>query len=235
MHNHKVPGGEFKDGAELTKHVRDASIKLVESGKTVGIIKRVQAAALDGWSIHTNGNNSLALNHNDKEILSSLMKEGQLFSYESLFGDPTIFNYFTRLALAYDRYSVDPSRTITSIFKACTDDVDRNVKLDLLCESDKIFKMSRHYVRCSYPAPPFCFETPINHDLKDLLGFFAATANKATGLPLPLDLTDQDVTMPAGFTQEFVEEIEANLVKDPDLNKYEIENHFSSLNPQKQE
>lgn len=41
--------------------------------------------------------------------------------------------------------------------------------------------------------------------------------------------------MPTGVTQEFVEEIEANLVKDPDLDKYEVENHFASLNPQKQE
>jgi hypothetical protein len=41
--------------------------------------------------------------------------------------------------------------------------------------------------------------------------------------------------MPTGFTQEFVEEIEANLVKDRDLDKYEIENHFASLNQQKQE
>ena len=50
-----------------------------------------------------------------------------------------------------------------------------------------------------------------------------------------LDLTDQDITMPGGFTQEFVEEIEADLIKDPDLSKYEIENHFASLNPQKSE
>jgi len=38
-----------------------------------------------------------------------------------------------------------------------------------------------------------------------------------------------------GFTREFVEEMEARLVKDSDLDKYELENHFASLNPQKQE
>jgi hypothetical protein len=67
------------------------------------------------------------------------------------------------------------------------------------------------------------------------LAFFKASCNKATGLPIQLDLTDQDVTIPAGFTREFVEEIEARLAKDPELDKYEIENHFGSLNPQKQE
>ena len=235
IHPRKVPNTKFKDGTDLTKHVRDASIRLVESGKAVGIIKRVQAAALDGWSIYRNGNDSMVLNRNDKEILSSSMKERQWFSYESAFGDPILYNYFTRLALAYNRYAVDTSRTIESIFKACKDDVDRNVRRDLLCDSARIFRTSRYFIRCSYPSPPFCFETPIDYELNNLLGFFVATCNRATGLPLPLDLTDQDITMPTGFTQEFVEEIEANLVKDPDLDKYEIANHFASLNPQKQE
>ena len=44
-----------------------------------------------------------------------------------------------------------------------------------------------------------------------------------------------EITIPAGFTREFVEEIEARLTKDADLDMYEIENHFGSLNPQKQE
>lgn len=235
IHNRQVPEGGFKDGAELVRHIRDASIKLLESRKVVGIIKRVQAAAIDGWSIYKNGNDNLVLNRNDKEILTSLMKMKSWFSYEDVFRDPIVFNYFTRLALAYNRYATDSSRSMDSIFKACKDDVDRNVRRDLLCDPERIFKTSRHFVRCTYPAAPFCFETPINYELESLLAFFLATCNKATGLPLPLDLTDQDITMPTGFTQEFVEEIEANLVKDRDLDKYEIENHFASLNPQKQE
>jgi len=83
--------------------------------------------------------------------------------------------------------------------------------------------------------PPFCFETPINFNLDSILAFFKASCNKATGLPMALDLTDQDVTIPAGFTREFVEEIEARLIKVPELNKFHVENHFSSINPQKQE
>ena len=122
-----------------------------------------------------------------------------------------------------------------SIFDACRGDVDRNVRRDLLYEPKYVFRTARHYVRCSYPAPPFCFETPIDCNLDALLAFFKASCNKATGLPMPLDLTDQDITIPAGFTREFVEEIEARLVKDPDMDKYELENHFASLNPQKQE
>jgi hypothetical protein len=29
-------------------------------------------------------------------------------------------------------------------------------------------------VRCAYPAPPFCFETPLYFDLAPLLAFFKA-------------------------------------------------------------
>jgi hypothetical protein len=235
IHNHKIPHEEYRDGAQLVKHIRDASIKLIESGKAVGIIKRVQSAALDGWSIKQNGNNQEVLHRNDRHILASLLKEKQFFSYESLFENPTIFNYYMRLALAYERYARDKKRTIESIFKACTDDVDRNIKRNLLCEPNQILTTSRHFVRCSIAAPPFCFETPTGHDIDCLLAYFQATCNKATGLPIQLDLTDEDITMPAGFTQEFTEEIEANLLKDPDLEKLEIENHFASLNPQKSE
>ena len=235
VHNQEVPNERFEDGAELVKHVRDVSIKLLESKKAVGIIKRVQTSAIDGWMIYKNGNDSLRLSRNDKEILSSLIKKGEWFSYETAFGDPVLFTYYTRLALAYHRYAVDPRRSMESILKACKGDVNRGARRDLLCNPEDIFRTARHYVRCVYPAAPFCFETPINFSLDSILAFFNASANKATGLPLPLDLTDQDITIPTGFTQEFVEEIEARLVKDPALDKYELENHFASLNPQKQE
>jgi hypothetical protein len=235
VHNRRVPSEESMNGLRLVKDLRDSTLKLLESEKAIGIIKRVQSAAIDGWTIYRNGNNNLVLGRNDKAILSSLIGERQWFSYEDLFEDPIAFNYFGRLALAYDRYARDESRSIESIFKACKDEVDRNVRQDILCDSDKIFRTSRHFIRCSYPAAPFCFETPIGYDLENLLGLFVATCSKATGLPLQLDLTDQDVTIPSGFTREFVEEIEANLIRDPDLDKYEVENHFSSLNPQKSE
>ncbi len=235
VHNQQIPSEEFKDGAELVKNVRDNTIDLFESKKAVGIIKRVQTSAIDGWLTHENNNDLLRMNQNDKQILSSLLKEGEWFSYQDLFGNPVVFNYYTRLALAYRRYAADRNRSIESIFNACKAGVDNNVKRDLLCQPQEIFRTTRHYVRCSYPAPPFCLETPIDFDINSILPFFSNSCNKATGLPLPFDLTDGDVTMPTGFTKEFVDEIEARLVKDKDLNKLELQNHFASLNPQKEE
>lgn len=235
VHKHELRSSWIKTGLELVKYTRDLSLKLLESGKAIGIIKRVQTSAIDGWSIFKNGDDKLQLYRNDKEILSSLLNEGEFFSYETAFQDPVAFNYYTRLALAYSRYAVNLERSMDSIFKAVKGDVERNIKKDLACEPDLILRTARHYVRCAYPAAPFCFETPIEFNLAPLLAFFRASCNKATGLPIQLDLTDQDVTIPAGFTREFVEEIEARLAKDPELDKFEIENHFGSLNPQKQE
>ena len=235
LYRHLFSEGTFRTGLELVKHVRDLSVKLLESGKAVGIIKRVQSSALDGWCIFKNGDDKLLLNWNDKQILSSLLKEGEFFSYESAFGDPITFNYYTRMALAYSRYALNLDRSMDSIMKAVKGDVHRNIKKDLDCEPELIMRTARHYVRCAYPAPAFCVETPLGYELAPLLALFKASCNKATGLPIQLDLTDQDVTIPAGFTREFVEEIEARLAKDPELDKYELENHFGSLNPQKQE
>jgi hypothetical protein len=235
VHRHQLNSGPYRTGLELVKRTRDLSIRLLESGKAIGIIKRVQSSAIDGWGIFKNGDDGLQLNRNDKEILSSLLSEGEFFSYETAFEDPIAFNYYTRLALAYSRYAVNLERSMDSIFKAVKGDVERNIKKDLACEPDLILQTARHYVRCAYPAAPFCFETPVDFNLAPLLAFFKSSCNKATGLPIQLDLTDQDVTIPAGFTREFVEEIEARLAKDPELDKFEIENHFGSLNPQKQE
>jgi hypothetical protein len=234
IHRTELRKGPYKTGLDLVKYVRDLSLKLLESGKVIGIIKRVQSSAIDGWTIFRIGNQDLQLQRNDKEILASLLKEGEVFSYETAFQDPKAFTYYSRLALAYQRYA-DGKRSMESIFNAVKADVDRNVRRDLLCEPEQILKTARHYVRCAYPAPPFCFEAPVNFDLNPLLAFFKASCNKATGLPIQLDLTDQDITIPAGFTREFVEEIEARLTKDSELDMYAIENHFGSINPQKQE
>jgi hypothetical protein len=234
IHNAKLREGPHKTGARLVRYVRDLSLKLLNSGRAIGIIKRVQSSAIDGWGLFKMGNQDLQLYRNDKEIMASLLREGQVFSYETAFEDPTVFMYFSRLALAYQRYAGE-DRSMKSIFNAIKLDVDRNVRRDLMCEPEQVLKTARHYVRCTYPAPPFCFETPLNFNLAPLLSFFKASCNKATGLPIQLDLTDQDITIPAGFTREFVEEIEARLTKDSELDMYEIENHFGSLNPQKQE
>jgi hypothetical protein len=71
--------------------------------------------------------------------------------------------------------------------------------------------------------------------MREPFAYLAAMHNPATGLPLPLDMVDQNEGLPRGFTREFVEEIEANLVRDTELDKSDLQSHFAHLSPQKKE
>ena len=66
-----------------------------------------------------------------------------------------------------------------------------------------------------------------------LLAYFQANYNPATGFPFPIDLIDESVSLPRKFTKEFVEEIEALLIQDEELDKIDLSNYFAYLNPQK--
>jgi len=222
-------------GSDLVKRVVEMSQELLDCGKAIGIIKRIQTSAIDGWTILRSGTRDLALSRNDKEILASLMKPGEFFSYEEHFGSHDSFNYLSRLAWTFGRFYSTESRSMESIYQACRKSIRRNIEKDLKCVPDQILRTTRYFVRCSYPALPFAIEVKPGTEVQPLLSFCQATCNKATGLPLVLDLIDQDVGMPRGFTREFVEEIEATLARDPDLDKFELETRFSSLNPQKRE
>jgi hypothetical protein len=212
------------------------SLKLLDSGRAVGVIKRVEMAAIDGWMILRTGNRDLALSRNDKEILASFMREGEYFSYEEHFGSHDAFNYLSRLAWAFGRfYKTEEGRSIKSIYQACKGDVERVIRREINSEPSQILRTTRYFARCSYPAPPFAIEVKPGMKVEPLLAFFQATCNKATGLPLALDLIDQGVSIPNEFTREFIEEIEATLAREPDLDKFELETRFSSLNPQKHE
>ncbi len=64
---------------------------------------------------------------------------------------------------------------------------------------------------------------------------FMAHHNPATGLPWPLDLVDMNARLPHGFNKEFVEEIEAILIRDATVPKDALLDYFTHLNPQKEE
>jgi len=225
-----------RKGVDLVKHLVEMSQRLLDSGKVVGIVKRVETAAIDGWTIRNSGTRNLALTRNDKDLLSSFMKAGESLSYEEHFGSHDAFNYLSRLAWAFGRfYTTEAGRSIESIYQACAGDVERNIKRDLNCDPAQILATTRYFARCAYPAPPFAIEFNLGTKVDAILAFCQAACNPATGLPLPLDIIDQDVGIPRGFTQEFVEEIEATLARDRDLDKFELETRFSSLNPQKRE
>jgi len=226
---------EYRKGTDLVNMLITLSQRLVDSGKVCGIVKRVQTGAIDGWTIYKSGHDRFATRRNDKDLLASFMKPREIFSCTKHFGSCEAYHYMSRLAQRYKNYSPDTS--MESIYYGCKQDVDFLVKRDLGPDVDpaSILKTERTYIRASYPAAPFAFDSNPDVDISSVIAYCLSTTNEASGLPISIDLIDHDVGVPRGFVQEFIEEVEATLARDPELDKFELETRFSSLNPQKQE
>lgn len=226
----------FQKGGDLVDYVRDKSIELMNSKKTVGVIKRVRTTAFDGWLVYMHGNENQCVGRNDRAILASLIPSKSWFAYEWLLGSPVLFNYFTTFRTTYRQLTERlGARSMNYILKQCKLIVRSGIKRDLNCGTGDILQTSRYYVRCVNSAPPFCFEMHKDADVKPLLAYFQANHNPVTGLPFPLDLIDENVSLPRGFTKEFVEEVEALLIRDKELDKFDLSNYFMYINPQKEE
>ena len=232
MRREEIDFDEFKTVGDLADYTRNLSIDLMESGKTVAIIKRVRTTAFDGWLTYQHGCEEHCIGRNDRAILASLMPQNHWFSYEWLLGSLEAFNYLTWFRTDYRRL---PGRSKDSIFRHCKRTINYGIEKDLNCAASDILQTARYYVRCIDSAPPFCFETHKDVDVKLLLAYFQANHNPVTGLPFPIDLIDQNVSLPRGFTKEFVEEIEALLIRDRELDTFDLSNYFMQLNPQKEE
>ena len=232
----KIEQRGFVYGSDLVDHVVKSTSKLLESSRAVGIVKRVTTAAIDGWIIKRDGDDRNVFRTNDRHILSSLMAVGQVFSYTHTFGEASAFNFLSRLASAYRRYVERLGvKDVDVILRNARSEIEAGIRRNLACKPEVVLATERQYLRCNYPTPPFCIEARTGTDVSKILPCLAATHNPATGLPLPLDMIDQNVGLPRGFTREFVEEIEANLVRDSELDKFDLLNHFAHLNPQKEE
>jgi len=232
----RIEQGRFEYGSDLVDYVVKSTSNLLRSGKAVGIVKRVTTAAIDGWIVKRDGDDRNVFKTNDRCILSSLMATGQVFSYTQAFGEPYAFNFLNRLASSYRRYVERLGvKDVDVILRNVRSEIEARIRRDLGCEPEVVLVTERLYLRSDYPAPPFCIEVKSGTDLRKILPYLIATHNSATGLPLPLDMIDQNVGLPRGFTREFVEEIEANLVRDSELDKFDLQNHFAHLNPQKEE
>jgi len=229
--------GGYDQGKELTEDVRDLTLEILRSGKAVGVIKRTRSNAIDGWLISKYGNLTYCLNCNDKYILSSVLPPRHWFAYEWLFGNPLHFNYYIHFRTLSRRHALEEGRVnVQKLYQSAVERTNTSILQNLGCDHAKILCTARHFVRCSSIASPFEFEAHINTDVKPMLPYFLDFHNPATGLPWPIDLIDSNASLPRGFTKEFVEEIEARLIRDPELSdKAALLEYFSYLNPQKEE
>lgn len=251
----------YRRGLDLTVDVRDKTMRLLKSGKAVGVIKRSRMSALDGFLLSMHGDESHCINANDKFILSLIMPVGHWFAYhwilkapeetlelkEGLGRDFEKLQRMERQLIAYNFYNAfrsmyrhkvlkkKESLSPEKIYDNTAQNLRRTIRKSLDTDYMLILRTSRYYVKCS-ATQPFELETPLDMDVEPILSYFQAFHNPATGLPWPIDLVDENVSLPRGFTREFVEEIEAELIRDPEVqDKISLQTHFAPLNPQKEE
>lgn len=227
----------YSDGSELTFDVGKKSWDLLKSRKVAGIIKRTRTSVIDGWLTRMNATTSECLNMNDKYVMTYMLPLGHWFAFEWLLGEKHAHHYYARFRNMF-RLVIEKkrkNRSMDDIWKLTLRNFERNCMRNLLKTGDLVRQSARYFVRCS-SGPPFQFEMFEDVDVSPLLPYFLAFHNPATGLPWPIDLIDESVSMPAGFTKEFVDEVQARLLRDPDMkDKLKLMEFFSYLNPQKEE
>lgn len=228
VRNLPIDVGDFKTGGELVDDVTKQTIKLLDSGRAVGVIKRVRTAAIDGWILYTTGKEETCLNRNDRDVLMTLMPLKHYFSYESLLGNPVAYNYF-------GWYRTVAKEFVGHLAQNTLDEAKRRFELQVNTDLGRgylseVKSTARYYIRTS-ENPPVCFETPQNMPIENIVNYFQAFHNPATGLPFPLDLTDQNVTMPRGFARSFTQEVEALLLREQALDKNRIAGSFANIRP----
>ena len=237
-------------GWKLVREVYEKSKKLLDSGKAIGVIKRIRTAAIDGWLLSRNWRMEETLNKNDRSLLRSLMRCGEYFDYRDLLGDRWSYLHYNGLKGWF--------REIKRIIKDLPEDrklekalghVDRKLRTQIITDlapknsgsemKEEIFRevigVRRIYVRLSPYAPPTCIELGRRVDLESTLAYLMENANLATGLPFPLDLVDANVSVDRRIAREFADEVEARLLLDQELNAEDVHGEFISINPQKEE
>ncbi len=235
VNRERIDVDDYVMGVELTEDVRDLTLEILGTKKAVGLIKRTRSNVIDGWLINLHRDTSHCIEYNDKHILSSILKPGEWFAYEWLLGSPNRYNYYVQFR-NLSRNQETASLDVNSLYRSAVTRTNKAIRDSLKCDWEKILATTRYFARCSSTAPPFEFEAHLDAQIRPVLSYFLGFHNPATGLPWPLDLVDSAATLPRGFTKEFVEEIEARMIKDGEVSdKLALLQYFSQLNPQKEE
>ncbi|MDW8063137.1 MAG: DNA double-strand break repair nuclease NurA [Candidatus Caldarchaeum sp.] len=246
-----VTGKSFGTVYDLIAEINQMTVDLVESGKAVGIIKRVPTAAIDGYLSYKHGLDK-GLEMTDRSLLSLLMKKGEVFDYAEIFGKDLRYDVLTWFrTTSRDRSMV--GKSVDEILE----NAERRVKVQLVADLtdwtgkgrwkwDEYAKLpviqavrstKRMFLKTEEDIPPVCleFSEKMPEELMNkTLAYVFATSNAATGLPIALDLVDELVSLPRGIGKEFVNEIEAELLR-RGLSRESLLAVFSRYNPQKDE
>mgnify|MGYP006977940227 FL=1 len=247
---------EYSSGWELVKHVLDLTRKLVNSGKTVGVIKRLRTCAIDGWILSKTWDKESMLNRNDRSILRSLMPFGKYFDYRDIVEDEWSYLHYSSLVTWYNemvkkgiiRKENTPEENRKNAFNYVNNKLRIQTATDLSPPTSKInvededgidyvkeiTSRPRIHARLSKYAAPICLELGEGVDLDTVLAYTLKNVNIVTGIPFPIDLVDEQISIDKELPREFAEEVEATLLLESEISSDEVEARLEPLNPQKE-
>lgn len=246
----------FRRGWELINYVLDLTRKLVKSGKAVSVIKRLRTCAIDGWILSRRWSVGDLLNRNDRSILRTLLPFGRYFDYRDLLGEEASYLHYSSLVSWYGELvgagivmPGDPENSRRRALEYVHRKLRTQIRTDL-CPPDmeapraermgeelirEIAGRPRFHVRLSPYTAPICLELGDGVDPDVVLSYSFKNANMATGIPFPLDLVDEVISVDKRLAKEFADEVEARLLLDPSISAEEVEARLEPLNPQKEE
>jgi hypothetical protein len=231
-HSLRIRADELGDMVKnLVVDTFQKTVKLMESGKAIAVVKRSPSKAIGGYLVLRDGRTDIPYTLMlDKFILSFLMPAQTIFYYDDFLGTAHPISYYNAVASLSQRHT-----SVREIEREATKDIYAPfIRFDVAKET--LGKLSRIQVKF-FDSTPVCeIEYPremTSEKLEEWLGqpYFA---NAGTGLPVALDLVDSLVNIPSKFTDEFVGEVEARtLARLNGSGAKALKLFFSYLNPQK--
>ncbi|MEM1553491.1 MAG: DNA double-strand break repair nuclease NurA [Thermoproteota archaeon] len=222
---------------ERARETLEMTEKLLDSGKCAGVVKRGRSRAIGGWLSVKEGRRNPLVEYLDKQILHYLMKPPALFNYMEMLREPGVQRIYSRVSdLLSHSVELNPENALESARKWAMESLVK--ALDVSEEKAKALesRINRIQIKVSDENPPFELEVPVGFEEKTLEVLLSNSENfnMATGLPMAIDLVDENVTLPAEFTREFVREVEARIIDFYDGSLGEVRNFFTNMNPQKE-
>ncbi|NIQ07407.1 MAG: DNA double-strand break repair nuclease NurA [Candidatus Korarchaeota archaeon] len=239
---------------DLLTDVSQNTLALLREKNVIGIVKRARNSAIDGYRLYQRKDfvedastpaeclgrvEDVLFNLMDKAIFSVVLPPQRYFLYPDLFQqrDPGTFYHYSRLRGIYTS-AVRWENKVVSLDKElahCENLMKKEVRKTIGAKYYKVLMdgLLRGYFKAHPEASACCFEAHTDAAIREILPYLVGFNNPTTGYPFPLDLIDHDVALPKNFINEFMDEVEATMLKkSSDLSDL-TKKLFDHLNPQK--
>lgn len=222
---------------KIARETLDMTEKLLDSGKCAGVVKRGRSRAIGGWLSIEEGRVNPLTRHLDKQILHNLMRAPSMLDYKEFLKEPGLQRIYSRVSdLLIRKEYRSPGDALEEAREWATEGLAKALDISEEQAQKLESRINRLQVKVSDENPPFELEVPTESEkyVMDVLFSNVENFNAVTGLPLTIDLIDENVSLPVEFTRDFVAEVEARIANSYKGSLDEVREFFANMNPQKE-